>query len=201
MGYGKFKIIVHWCNGSDDYEVIFNELKKMCEKYQMSHMIIGAEIAPTTGKNHVDGYYEYTAARKNDTELKKFNRHLGKGWGRLIGPCNGSAGENFDYSTKEGRMTWQHGEPAKQGVRKDLVSAQAAINQGVSVNTLTEENPELFHTYGRTLNKLEDLRLRKIFRTEMTEGVWLWGGTGTGKSHRAFEGYTPETHYNLIDRS
>lgn len=29
----------------------------------------------------------------------------------------------------------------------------------------------------------------------MAEGLWLHGRTGVGKSHRAFEGYHPETHY------
>jgi len=29
----------------------------------------------------------------------------------------------------------------------------------------------------------------------MTEGIWYIGETGAGKSHKAFEGYSPETHY------
>ena len=41
------------------------------------------------------------------------------------------------------------------------------------------------HQYGRTLDRLEDIRMRSVARTEMTKGVWLWGPTGTGKSHRA----------------
>ena len=57
----------------------------------------------------------------------------------------------------------------------------------------------LFHMYGRTLTKLEDLRMRKLFRNFMTQGVWIWGPTGTNKSRMAFEGFTPETHYNLVN--
>lgn len=37
--------------------------------------------------------------------------------------------------------------------------------------------------------------MRKIFRTEQTKGIWYWGETGVGKSHKAFEGFTPDTHY------
>lgn len=29
----------------------------------------------------------------------------------------------------------------------------------------------------------------------MTEGIWYYGVTGAGKSHKAFEGFTPDTHY------
>jgi len=53
----------------------------------------------------------------------------------------------------------------------------------------------IVHQYGRTLDRIEDISMRKIHRTEMTEAVWLWGPTNVGKSHKAFEGYTPETHY------
>ena len=59
------------------------------------------------------------------------------------------------------------------------------------VDQIAKESPELYHMYGRTLNKLEELRMREVFRTFMTECTWLWGATGTGKSERDFEGYGP----------
>ena len=37
--------------------------------------------------------------------------------------------------------------------------------------------------------------LRKRFRTEMTQGIWYHGPTAVGKSHKAFEGFDPQTHY------
>jgi len=37
--------------------------------------------------------------------------------------------------------------------------------------------------------------MRKVFRTEMTTCEWLTGPSGSGKSHKAFEGYNPDTHY------
>ena len=29
----------------------------------------------------------------------------------------------------------------------------------------------------------------------MTEGIWYWGATGVGKSHKVFHDYNPATHY------
>ena len=47
------------------------------------------------------------------------------------------------------------------------------------------DDPEFYHKYGCTLHRVEDIALRKKFRTEMTEGTWYWGPTATGKSRRA----------------
>jgi hypothetical protein len=66
---------------------------------------------------------------------------------------------------------------------------------GKSVDDICVESPAVFHQYGRTLCKLEDIALRKKYRTWMTEGTWYWGDTGVGKSHRAFENFNTETHY------
>ena len=69
------------------------------------------------------------------------------------------------------------------------------IFNGETVANITLENPIMYHQYGRTLNYIEDLRMRNLFRTEMTVGYWIYGSTGTGKSEIAFENYKPDTHY------
>lgn len=53
----------------------------------------------------------------------------------------------------------------------------------------------IYHQYGRTLNKLEDLKMRNISRDEITTCDWIYGETGSGKSHRVFQDYHPSTHY------
>lgn len=197
MGYGKFKFVI-W----GDFENVHTKLCEMEEKYQWSYVVCGEEHTPTTNKAHVDGYYEYPTARKLCTELNKFNKFFGKGFGDLQ-IARGSAGENYDYSTKESKRFYENGTVAKQGVRKDLLEAQDDIENGKSVDDLCVEDPMLYHMYGRTLNKLEDIRMRKVWRTEMTKGIWYWGCTGSGKSRHAYcnesNMYSNETHYNLIN--
>lgn len=194
MGYGKFKFVV-W-NKDDELEVrILNILETMYKKYGWTYLIASQEHCPTTGKGHIDGYYEYDTPRNITTENKKFVKTFGKGFGD-IQTAYGSAGENYDYSTKEGKESIELGHAAAQGRKHTLSDAKIAILDGTAtVDQIAVENPELYHQYGRTLEKIEDVKLRKMFRTEMTTCEWIAGPTGTGKSHKAFEGYHPETHY------
>lgn len=201
MGFGKFKFVV-WCDGEknrcDGYEAAHIILSKMETKYSFSYIFYGDEMCPNSdppNRKHIDGYYEYPTARKLNTEIKKFTKAFGPGFGD-IQIANGSAGENCDYSEKEGRYTYASGVAAAQGVRKDVVGAISDITDGKdSCDNICLTNPELFHTYGRTLSRAEDILTRRKFRTEMTVGIWYWGATGTGKSHVAFEGFDPSTHY------
>ena len=64
-------------------DTVNSNLKEMCDKYKFSYLIMGQEYTPTTNKMHVDGYYEYPCARKIGTELNKFNKHFGNGFGDL----------------------------------------------------------------------------------------------------------------------
>lgn len=93
-------------------------------------------------------------------------------------------------------LLYSEGTWPQQGKRTDIQEVFAQVSGGKrSADQIAEEEPVLFHQYGRTLSKLEDLALRRRFRTEMTTCDWLSGPTSVGKSHRAFEGFSPDTHY------
>ena len=74
-------------------------------------------------------------------------------------------------------------------IKNDILAGKVTVDQ------VAVDDPIKFHQYGRTLSKIEDLALRKQFRSWMTTCEWIYGPTGTGKSARAFEGYNPDTHY------
>lgn len=92
---------------------------------------------------------------------------------------------------------YEAGTPPKvQGARTDIKEVTDAIlERETTVDEIALTNPTLYHQYGRTFQKVEDIALRRVFRKWMTEGIWVYGPTGTGKSHYAFEGFNPETHY------
>lgn len=91
-------------------------------------------------------------------------------------------------------MRW--GKLKEQGKRNDLKRKCDEISNGaVTAEEIALQDPQQYHQYGRTFHKIEDIAMRKKFRTEMTQGIWYHGPTGVGKSHAAFEGYHPDTHY------
>lgn len=192
MTIGRFKFVI-WTNNEDE---TFAQVKAMYDKYGWSYYHAALEFCPTTGKAHLDGYYEYQTQRKFETELKKFNKTFGKGFGDLQ-TARGTAGENQDYSEKENLRFETHGVAGKgQGQRTDLQNICKDITDGnCTAEDVAMTKPDIYHQYARTLHKIEDIVLRKKFRTEMTKGFWFYGPTFTGKSHKAFSGYNPETHY------
>lgn len=163
------------------------------------YCIIGYELCPSTNREHWHAGIKYKSTREFHVMKKKYPtvniQEKGKysTWEQIIAYCT----KNSKY--------FESGEVPKneQGQRKDLDSFKDSIADGsLRVESILEENPYIYHMYGRTLEKLEDLALRKKYRTEMTLCDWLVAETGKGKSHRAFSNYSPETHYvlNLQDK-
>lgn len=168
-------------------EVELDTLKDWITRY-CNYGIIGKEIAPTTGTPHLQGYIQRKSPGTQSALMKIAHRAHWE-------VAKGNASQNEVYCSKD-KDVWVHGEYKGQGARTDLESVKNMIMAGEeSVDSLVVSHPVLYHQYGRTLNKIEDLAMRRKFRTEMTRGIWYWGPTGVGKSHLAFDGFTPETHY------
>lgn len=159
---------------------------------QMKYMIYGREVCPSTGKEHWQGFIYFY----NKKTLRTIKRQVSDKW--HFSACRGTTAENIAYCSKDGKFT-EHGDRPQKGKRTDLLVIKEDIMSGKRVETMMLEDPMLYHQYGRTLDKIEDVYNRTKFRTEMTQGIWYYGPTGCGKSHAAFEGYSNETHYNLIN--
>lgn len=174
---------------------------------QHDYMIIAKEIGEE-GTPHLQAYI-YKKSKISFVGLRKRNPRA------HIEPAIGNAQHNHDYCKKgsQPKEEWlaektkgknygkeadfsEFGEIPNQGKRIDLDEITNQITNG---ETTAEEilltQPTLYHQYGRTFNALEDLRMRKLYRKEMTKCIWYYGPTGVGKSHTAFQNFTPETHY------
>lgn len=162
---------------------------------QIKFVAVGEETCPSTGRKH---HQVFCYFHNPHSEGKRSLAKIGSMWGPIhcyVAVCRGTMEENVAYCSKDGHYT-EYGDKPKQGCRTDLESIKDDILVGnSSVDDIAVESPMLFHQYGRTLDRLEGIALRKRYRTEMTKGIWFTGPAGTGKSHKCFEGFTPETHY------
>lgn len=147
----------------------------------IKYLYAGEEICPTTGKMHWQGYL----ILKNKRSWE-FMKRLWKD--RWIKPMAGDIPASEEYCKKEGIVAIEIGEkPVGQGCRGDLNKLKEDILKGeLTVDQILVERPFMYHQYGRTLEKLEDVKNRKVKRNWMTRGIWLQGPTGCGKSHIAY---------------
>lgn len=175
-----------WCFTNFDLEF---DYKSYLESCSAEYIAYGLETCPETGRKHHQGFVYFECQRGS---IKNVAKELGKCNVRM---CNGNLDQNIDYCSKEGELI-ELGIKPKQGRRTDLKELIDKIATGTTeVDELVIETPHMFHQYGRTLSAAEDIYLRKKYRNFMTEGLWIYGPTGVGKSHEAFKDFTPETHY------
>lgn len=175
-----------WCFTNYDLEF---DYETYLRETSATYVAVGRETCPKTKRLHDQGWVYFEGQRGS---MKGVAKQLGN---CHVAVCRGNIDQNDDYCSKEGQLR-EWGTKPKQGERKDLQLMRDDIMAGKrSVDEICVEHPEVYHQYGRTLSKLEDIALRKRFRTWETKGIWYWGKTGVGKSHKAFEGFNPETHY------
>lgn len=183
-----------------NYKLDF-DYQNLIDSSSIEYIIYGDEICPSTGRDHHQGFLYVASALTCHRNKKgeKFSKWVAK---KLENAnhraCDGTLEQNCNYCIKDDKVHEFGCEP-KQGHRTDLDAIKESIlNHSLSVDDICVEHPNVYHQYGRTLNKLEDIALRRRWRTEMTKGIWYWGETDMGKSHIAYHsngGFNPTTHY------
>lgn len=146
-----------------------------------------SEETGSSGYKHYQGFVCWKSDRWTYACKKKYGHYFSKMKGSLI--------QNDDYCSKQGTLT-EFGRLPRQGERTDLSRIVNDIfEHKTNVDEIVEHTPMLYHQYGRTLEKAEDIALRKCYRTEMTKGIWYVGKTGRGKSERAFNDFDINTAF------
>ena len=116
--------------------------------------ILGYEVGES-GTPHIQGYMYFKNARSWNATKKKMERwHLEE--------AKGSADDNIAYCSKDGNYE-ELGKRPRQGERTDLSAIAKEIEGGKRVDEILSENPTIYHQYGRTLNKIEDLAMRNVW--------------------------------------
>jgi hypothetical protein len=171
------------------------DYKKLVDNGQIRYIGFGLETCPTTKKMHHQAFvYFHNPKAVGKKSLNKIGSLFGDKHSH-VEVLRGAISENEAYCSKEGTLS-EFGDKPSQGKRGDLEETKTEIlEKGLTVDEIAVADPHMFHMYGRTLERIETIALRKKFRNWMTEGIWYWGPTGVGKSHRAFADFNPATHY------
>lgn len=180
---------------------IFKDEEPVFDEDRMKYLLYAPEKCPSTNRHHWQTYVSWKQGNHKTMSA------TAKWFGATCSLAKGDVEHQLDYIRgpyeKDGKSKpfnpdWKEfGTRPAQGARNDLTALVENVTSGeTSVDSIVLENPVMYHQYGRTLHKAEDLAMRKRFRTEMTTCDWLWGPTGVGKSHAAYDGFTPDTHYN-----
>jgi len=191
----RWFVVTQW-NVDCDYEALLKESK------DIRFLTYGAETCPETGRPH---HQMFMYLRGNTTYGNRTLNRLGNLFGPIhckVMPMFGKVDENEYYCSKESELV-KHGDEPKQGRRGDIDECAASIMAGeFTVDQLCVENPGFFHQYGRTMDRLETIALRRKWRKWMTLGEWITGPTASGKSHIAYQNFDPATHYifNVQDK-
>lgn len=168
---------------------------KIMEANGIQFLAYGLETCPTSGKQHHQAFFYFYNPRA-DT-IKNRNK-LGKLWGKthcFVKGMDGNFQQNNAYCSKQANLT-KLGEEPQQGSRGDIKENIKLIKESkISLDELMLMDPVNYNQYKNTYKDVRNLVMKKKFRTEMTKGIWYWGKTGAGKSHKAFENYHPDTHF------
>ena len=170
----------------------------------MSYLLYAPETCPDTGKPHWQSYVYWRHAKTRSACIRSLDLTIHP----YAKSADGSFQSNLNYirgpyespdksKTKPFNPDWvEHGKQPSQGARADIIALRDEMASGeTNIEKLILDKPDIYHQYGRTLHAIDtQLNINK-FRDFMTEGIWYHGPTGSGKSHRAFKDYSPDTHY------
>lgn len=137
-------------------------------------IVVGEETAPTTNTLHHQGYVRF----KNPRMLSGVKTLLPQAHWEA---CKGSENDNITYCSKGDKIAFTSGSPETgQGKRTDL-DVVDMVKQGVGMRAIVETRPswQAFKMAQAAMTYLEPGRSWK------PKVYWLYGPTGSGKSHAA----------------
>lgn len=171
----KGKRVRGWCFTLHEYSD--EELSKF-ENIEVKYIVYGKEICPTTQRKHLQGYMYF----QDKVSMKWIKEKLGIKRIHLES-ANGTAEQNRKYCTKEGEYV-ERGERPQQGRRSDIAFVREIIKSGGNIRKLLEEDCVNYQTIKIAEKYLTYCESSRNYKPEV---YWIYGSTGTGKSHLAYE--------------
>lgn len=151
---------------------------KRLQEYKCQYIVFGHELAPTTGTPHYQGYVYWSSKHKCVDVRKKYSEC---GYWE---PAIAGADKNQKYTTKDGNV-YEWGTKPRQGTRSDLNQVWDLIDQGATLDEITEIRPS--YQGLRMAQLVKQIRDKRKKRTWKPMVRWFWGPGGSGKTYAARE--------------
>jgi len=149
------------------------------------YIIVGLETCPNTGREHYQGYVRFKNARSLDG-VRKLLVHTyisdeGKaGYPGHWEPCKGTEAQNVAYCSKDNNVVFEDGsKEAGQGKRSDIALVKDLVSKKSNMRTIIDNT----NSYQAMRCAEFIMKYKEPARTEKPFVTWIWGPTGTGKSH------------------
>lgn len=167
-----------WCfTLHDPTEGETDRIKSLPHKY----IICGRETCPTTGRIHLQGYFE--SDRQGGQSMRTIKKH----WDieRVhLEPALGTAAQNKEYCSKE-HVLFENGVPSEQGARNDLAPIRDGLENNMSVFSMMRSG--IVRNYGQLQYAQAYKKLMPLEWEGMRQIYWIWGPSGIGKSRYMWE--------------
>lgn len=178
----KTKTYKWWCDPktrSRNFAFTINNWNQshieMLDEIKCTYLKYGKEVGKQ-GTPHLQGYIEF----KNQRTVNAVAKKLGK---NHVEAAYASAEHNNIYCEKEGTDIYTRGTPKEQGKRTDLEALGERILGGDSLEAIAQDAPGKYIVYGRGMVNLRNMTFKH--RTTRPCVIWLYGGTGVGKTFMA----------------
>jgi hypothetical protein len=169
----------NWCGTKNNYEQGW--IDAMLARPEFKYIIVGKEVAPTTGTPHAQFFMMF----KNAVRFATVSDICGAGC--HLEACKGSAEQNIAYCEKEGDFQEGGVRPltSKQKGEKEKRRYEEAWDHAVN-GELADIDADIRVRHYSTLKRIrmDKVAERELVDTEETM-EWYWGPSGTGKSRKA----------------
>ncbi len=178
-----------------------------------TYVIVGKEVAPSTGTRHLQGYFSFKHGTERNVAQKLITKDGLYPAGRLV-KAKGSGIENQIYCRKEGEILLDAGIPTTirgtgghidatainpKGQSQMILAVDRAIKNGATEGEL-RENPDhtvMLYRFRNGINEAKEFYNRKKDKPD-PEVFVLWGKTWCGKSHWVMDNFTRNPEYTYM---
>lgn len=183
---GKYR---HWCLTINySYEDDAEEPQVSFDPESMDYLLIGKEVAPTTGQKHLQGYVVFST-RKRRTQILRFFPD-----GVHLENMKGTVLQNLKYCKKEGHWTEWGTPPLTKAMLNQQQSLKLKSKWEFSYKAAKTGDFELIDPSMRVRYYAAWKRIAQdnpVKPNDLLEfqNIWIQAPTGYGKSHYARKEY------------